>query len=244
MQATTELPRKENSSENSFYIGILKRSDLTAQTLPQKHQPPVPGSRGAGRRAAVLLPVRVLTPCPSAHPGRETGASEPPKGAAVIAASWSVPLRAHQSLRCGRAFKLGVLADPGFRPGLGEPALSGLFLGRSSGRRSLRTVSPGAFFPGDPRARRPASVAVDVMSRPPDRRPGNARNTPFRGQVGSIGGKVFAFCGNPGENFQHPENTPRIAAKKSRRNTRCTGFYSLHAVALQAAAASLVPKRP
>lgn len=138
----------------------------------------------------------------------------------------------------------GVLADPCCRPGLGEPALSGLFRGRSSGRRSLRTVSPGAFFSGDPRARRPASVAVDGLSRPPHRGSGNARNAPFRGQVRALGGKVSAFCGNPGENFQHPENTPRIAAKKSRRNSHCTGFYSLYAVALQAAAASFVPKRP
>ena len=130
-----------------------------------------------------------------------------------------------------KGFQAGVLADPGFRPGLGEPALSGLFRGRSSGCRSLRTVSPGAFFSGDPRAGRPASVAVDGLSRPPRRGSGNARNTPFRGQVRALGGKVSAFCGYAGENFQHPENTPGIAAKKSRRNSHCTGFCSPSAAA-------------
>jgi hypothetical protein len=220
--------------------GVLRAE--TAAHRPRSTNRPSPARKeqGGGRPCCFRLGFDTLS---FSALRSETGASEPPKGSAVIAASWSVPLRARQSLRCGRAcgwVSLRILAFGlawGTRP-------FGPVPGRSSGRRSLRTVSPGAFFPGDPRARRPASVAVDVMSRPPDRRPGNARNTPFRGQVGSIGGKVFAFCGNPGENFQHPENTPGIAAKKSRRNSHCTGFCSLYAVALQAAAASLVPKRP
>lgn len=215
-------------------------------------------------------PLRTAPKAPTARPrltrSREAG-GRVASGSGFDTLSFGAPRSGDRSQRtpervgCNRGFLVCALAGAsvspvrkGFQAGCpcgswlsawpGGTRPFGPVPGRSSGHRSLRTVSPGAFFPGDPRARRPASVAVDVMSRPPDRRPGNARNTPFRGQVGSIGGKVFAFCGNPGENFQHPENTPGIAAKKSRRNSHCTGFCSLYAVALQAAAASLVPKRP